>query len=65
METLRRAAALQGKKIYEGRPCKTCGGILRYTSSDNCIRCSKASSSKRYKEIRDLLAQARASARVR
>ena len=65
METPRKAAALQGKTIYEGRPCKACGGILRYTSSNNCIRCSKASSSKRHIEIRDLLAQARASARVR
>lgn len=65
METPRRAAAMQGKTIYEGRPCRACGGILRYTSSDNCIPCSKTSSSKRHKEIRDLLAQARAKLAVK
>ena len=27
---------------YQGRPCKRCGGTLRYTSAQCCVACKKA-----------------------
>lgn len=31
---------------FEGKPCKTCGGRLRYRSSRRCVKCKLASSRK-------------------
>lgn len=29
-----------GKRHYEGKPCRVCGGTLRYTCDNRCLRCS-------------------------
>jgi hypothetical protein len=26
-------------RFYEGKPCKRCGGTLRYTSTAGCVTC--------------------------
>ncbi|WP_347455677.1 hypothetical protein [Acinetobacter thermotolerans] len=36
---------------YDGKPCRTCGGTLRYQSNDRCVACiQKASKEKRNAE---------------
>lgn len=37
----------QGRKHYTGRPCISCGGALRYTSSRTCVVCTQKHSAKR------------------
>lgn len=36
---LRKVAAEQGQTIYEGNPCKKCGGVTRYVSNGSCVHC--------------------------
>lgn len=28
-------------KLYNGKPCKTCGNTLRYMSTQNCVDCQR------------------------
>lgn len=53
-------AAEQGKTHYEGQPCKTCGSTLKYTSTGNCVPCSKTATAEQRRKVRELLAQAKA-----
>ncbi len=34
--------------FYYGKPCKRCGGTLRYDSSANCVNCAKGDANARY-----------------
>lgn len=35
----RRAALSEGKKRYNGKPCKYCASTARYTSTCSCVAC--------------------------
>ena len=37
--SLRRKAAQHGQRHYTGKPCRACGGTLRYTSNAGCVSC--------------------------
>jgi Recombination endonuclease VII len=37
---------------YTGRPCKTCGGVLRYSSNCNCVACGRSRKFSSTKEVR-------------
>lgn len=39
----RQKALDSGEKRFNGTPCITCGGTLRYTSTNSCFACNKAS----------------------
>lgn len=53
--TPRLQAAQEGRKRYQAKPCKHCGGLDRYTSSGACVVCTDKGSGKRDKRIRELL----------
>lgn len=36
----KRAAQLTGAVKYEGGPCRTCGGTVRYTRNSTCATCT-------------------------
>lgn len=40
MEDSRIKAIEKGDSKYQGRPCKTCGCVYRYTSNYNCVNCN-------------------------
>lgn len=62
MKNPRMKAAEQGKTHYEGQPCKTCGTTQKYTSTGNCVQCSKTATAEQRRKVRELLAQAKAGA---
>lgn len=35
----KRSALLAGQSKYEGAPCRTCGGVIRYVSTSHCVAC--------------------------
>lgn len=51
----RLAAAKARSKTFTGLPCKLCAGTLRYTSSTQCVPCSKRRASEYGERIRKLL----------
>ncbi len=44
----RQIASEKGEKFYEGKSCKKCGNVLRYTSMTGCVNCTKENSVKRF-----------------
>jgi len=46
----RQKALDSGEKRFNGTPCITCGGTLRYTSTNSCFACNKASAVRNYKK---------------
>ena len=56
MDSRRLEAAKLGKKSYDGRPCKNCGGTHRYVLSDGCIVCMKAAVKKQRDKLKGLAA---------
>lgn len=59
MDQARIVAAKQGMSRYEGKPCRVCGGTERYTTSNNCVACSKVSTAKSREKFKVLIEQAR------
>ncbi len=55
----RTEAATKGEPFFQGRPCKRCGGTLRYTSNRNCVPCQKMHAERDHQAVRDLLSQSR------
>lgn len=53
---LRQVAAEQGQTIYEGNPCKKCGGTSRYVSNGSCTHCMVSTAT----ALREKLKEARA-----
>jgi hypothetical protein len=41
MFSTRKEALDNGETTYDGRPCKYCGGVERYSSTTNCVPCTK------------------------
>jgi hypothetical protein len=54
MDSRRLEAAKLGKKSYDGKPCKNCGGTHRYVLSDGCIVCMKAAVAKQRNKLKEL-----------
>lgn len=52
---LRQIAAEQGQTLYEGNPCKKCGGTTRYVSNGSCSHCQNSKA----QIVRDKLREAR------
>ena len=46
----RNKAREEGQKHFHGAECVTCGGTLRYTSTNSCFSCNKASAVRNYKK---------------
>lgn len=46
----RNKAREEGQKHFHGAECVSCGGTLRYTSTNSCFSCNKASAVKNYKK---------------
>jgi len=44
----RNKAREEGQKHFYGAECVSCGGTLRYTSTNSCFSCNKASAIKNY-----------------
>lgn len=42
----REAAIQKGYNKFEGSPCRTCGNVLRYTSSYTCVTCQAVANEK-------------------
>lgn len=61
MSEERERAALEGQQKFEGTPCKSCGGVLRYTSNGNCTECSAKHASAYNKRMRELIRKLKAS----
>ena len=55
MNKFRIKAAASGLTHYIGKQCKTCGNALKYTSTGNCVVCSKASVVQHRQKIKHLL----------
>lgn len=60
MKSPRLQAAEKGQTHYEGTPCRTCGTSLKYTTTGNCVACSKAKTSETRAKVRELMEQAKA-----
>jgi hypothetical protein len=48
-------AARNGKRKYDGKPCKTCGETERYTINCACVACTLAANKKETDRIKELL----------
>ena len=46
----RNKAREEGQKHFHGAECVTCGGTLRYTSTNSCFSCNKAAAIKNYRK---------------
>ena len=46
----RNKAREEGQRHFHGAECVTCGGTLRYTSTNSCFSCNKASAIKNYRK---------------
>lgn len=46
----RNKAREEGQKHFHGAECVSCGGTLRYTSTNSCFSCNKASAVRNYKK---------------
>ena len=46
----RNKALMNGEKRFCGATCSKCGGVSRYTSTNSCIACNKASSALNHKK---------------
>lgn len=57
-ESPRFSAARQGKRKYQGKPCKTCGSTERYVVNAGCVACTMAAKNKDTQAIKQLLEQA-------
>lgn len=58
--TPRRAAAESGEVIYDARTaCSSCGSLQRYTSSGQCVPCTKTRANNRLGAIRETLSAAK------
>lgn len=52
-------AAKAGRRVYIGtKPCGECASKHRYTSSGQCVRCTKDRAAEYNKRLRSLLAKA-------
>ncbi len=40
-------------KTYEGKPCRYCGGTMRWKSGRNCVSCLRAKTAKRMAKLRE------------
>ena len=57
-ESPRFLAAREGKRKYQGKPCKTCGSTERYVINAGCVACTMAAKNKEHQAIKALLQQA-------
>ena len=46
----RNKAREEGQRHFHGAECVSCGGTLRYTSTNSCFSCNKASAIRNYKK---------------
>ena len=46
----RNKAREEAQKHFHGAECVTCGGTLRYTSTNSCFSCNKASAVRNYRK---------------
>lgn len=46
----RNKAREEGQRHFHGAECVSCGGTLRYTSTNSCFSCNKASAVRNYKK---------------
>ncbi|WP_291370623.1 MULTISPECIES: hypothetical protein [unclassified Acinetobacter] len=46
----REKARKEGLRHFHGATCTSCGGTLRYTSTNSCFSCNKSSAIKNYKK---------------
>lgn len=53
-------AAEAGRSQYVGKPCIHCDSPVRYTSSNQCVVCTKARAAENTKELRRMLRDAKA-----
>lgn len=58
MNSPRIEAAQNGERRYQGKPCKKCGGTLRYTINSACVACALKAREKDVQNIKALLAKA-------
>lgn len=54
-------AALRGSLHYEGRPCRACGATTKYTSTSQCVPCTKRKTNEHRAHVRALLRAVRES----
>lgn len=54
-ESPRTKAAMEGQTKYEGKPCKVCGGTLRWIINCTCVSCSNARTAEGVRKRRQLL----------
>jgi hypothetical protein len=45
--------------FYRGKPCRNCGGTLRYRKTRGCVDCARATAMLRYFDARDARREAR------
>lgn len=62
MKSPRLKAAEQGNTHYDGQPCRTCGNTLKYTSTGNCVVCTRAKTNDHRAKVRELLEKAKGGA---
>jgi hypothetical protein len=55
-------AARNGKRKYEGKPCKACGATERYTINCACVACTLSANKKETDRIKELLQASRVGA---
>ena len=53
-------AAERGDTIYNGTPCRTCGGLGRYVSNNACVDCQREHTRKHKAKAREAIRRARA-----
>lgn len=51
-------AAKKGEKRYQGKPCKSCGDTVRYTTNSACVSCTLKAREKDSENIKALMAKA-------
>lgn len=37
----RRLAQFEGRKVYNGKPCRNCGGTEKYVENYLCVECAR------------------------
>jgi hypothetical protein len=52
-------AALRGALHYEGRACRVCGATTKYTSTSQCVPCTKRKTKEHREHVRALLRTAK------
>ncbi len=62
MDKSRLQAAASGSTHYKGKPCKSCGQSLRYTTTGVCVECTKRYNDNYRERIKTQLKEARGGA---